>query len=215
MRLGGKQIRRVYDIVTTKNSLQFKLTFALWTQEQIRTLIARRFNAELSLVSVARFLAQRGLIGQRPPSRAYRQHRSSVERWLKEEYPKVRAQAGREKVESFFEDESGVRSDFRSGTTWVPKGKTPIVRATGERFSPNMTSRVSAPGGFRFMVVRRCVGATVFIVFLERVMSAQRRPIYLIIDGQTSNRANKVKIHVESLDGKPPLFLLPPHSLSL
>ena len=46
-----------------------------------------------------------------------------MERWLTEGYPKIRFQAHREKVESFFEDELGVRSDFHSAPTWVPKGK--------------------------------------------------------------------------------------------
>ena len=34
-----------------------------------------------------------------------------MERWLKEEYPKIRSQAKREKAESFFEDDSRVCSD--------------------------------------------------------------------------------------------------------
>jgi len=41
--------------------------------------------------------------------------------------------AKREAAEIFFEDESGVRSDFHSGTTWAPRGKTPVVRVTGQR----------------------------------------------------------------------------------
>jgi transposase len=214
-RLSGKQIRWIYDTVTTKNPLQFKLPFALWTRAQIRTLIAQRFSVTLSLVSVGRLLAQLGLSCQRPLFRAYQQDRSLVERWLKEEYPKIRARAKRENAEIFFEDESGVRSDFHSGTTWAPKGQTPVVRATGQRFSLNMISAISARGELRFMVVRGGVGAGVFITFLKRLVHGQSRPIYLIVDGHPSHRAKKVKSYVESLQGKLRLFFLPPYSPEL
>ena len=147
--------------------------------------------------------------------RAYQQDRSLVERWLKEEYPKIRAEAKREKAEIFFEDESGVRSDFHSGTTLAPKGKTPVVRVTGQRFSLNMMSAVSPRGELRFMVVRGGVGAGVFIEFLKRLVHGQRRPIYLIVDGHPSHRYKKVKAYVESLKGKLRLFFLPPYSPEL
>ena len=147
-----------------------------WTRAQIRTLIANRFSVELSLVAVGRLLAQLGLTCQRPLFSAYQQDGSLVERWLKEEYPKIRLQAKREKAEIFFEDESGVRSDFHSGTTWAPKGKTPAVRVTGQRFSLNIMSAVSPRGELHFMVVRGGVGAAVFINFrfLSRICGRVR-----------------------------------------
>lgn len=214
-RLDAKQIRWVYDTVTSKNPLQFKLPFALWTRAQIRTLIAQRFSVKLSLVSVGRLLAQLGLTCQRPLFRAYQQDRSLVERWLKQEYPRIRARAKREKAEIFFEDESGVRSDFHSGTTWAPRGQTPVVRVTGQRFSLNMISAVSPRGELRFMVVRGGVGGGVFIDFLKRLVHGQRRPIYLIVDGHPAHRSKKVKAYVASLQGKLRLLFLPPYSPEL
>jgi DDE superfamily endonuclease len=52
----------------------------------------------------------------------------------------------------YFADESGIRSDYHPGTTWAPQGQTPVVEATGRRFSLNMISAVSPQGEFRFMV---------------------------------------------------------------
>lgn len=214
-RLSAQQIRWIYRTVTTRNPLQYKLPFALWTRAQLRALIARRFCVKLSLVSVGRLLAQLGLTCQRPLFRAYQQDRSLVERWLEEQYPKLRAQAKREKAQIFFQDESGVRSDFHSGTTWAPRGKTPVVRVTGQRFSLNMISAVSARGELRFMVVKGGVNAGVFIAFLKRLVHGQRRPIYLIVDGHPSHRAKRVKAYVASLQGKLRLYFLPPYSPEL
>lgn len=214
-RLDAKNIRWVYDTVTLKNPLQMKLPFALWTRAQIRSLIQRKFGVKLSLVSVGRLLAQLGLSCQKPLFRAYQQDASLVERWLKEAYPKIRAQARREKAEIFFEDESGVRSDFHSGTTWAKKGETPVVRVTGARFSLNMISAVSPRGELRFMVVRGGVGASVFIEFLKRLVQGSSRKIFLVCDSHPAHRAKKVTTFVESLKGKLRLFFLPPYSPEL
>lgn len=147
--------------------------------------------------------------------RAFQQNRALVERWLQEEYPKIQAQAKRERAEIFFEDESGVRSDFHAGTTWAPVGRTPVVRSTGQRFSLNMISAVSAKGHLRFMVVRGSVGAQKFLEFLRRLMRGRRRPIFLIVDGHPAHRAKRVQAWLQSLEGRLRLFFLPPYSPEL
>jgi len=214
-RLTGRQIQWIYITVTMKNPLQLKLPFALWTRSQIRTVVYRKFKMRLSLSSIGRLLAQLGLTCQKPLFRAYQQNPSLVEQWLKREYPKIRAMAKREGAEIFFEDESGVRSDFHSGTTWAPRGKTPVVRVTGQRFSLNMVSAISPKGSLRFMVVRGGVGARVFIEFLKRLMQGRRRPAFLIVDGHPAHRSKSVRSYVDSLGGKLKLFFLPPYSPEL
>jgi transposase len=214
-KLTGNQMRWIYKTVTGKNPLQLDFPFALWTRGMISQLISRKFGVKLSLSSVGRLLAQLGLSCQKPLFRAWQQDASRVEQWLKKEYPQIRAQAKREKAEIFFEDESGVRSDFHGGTTWAPQGKTPVVRVTGQRFSLNMISAVSPKGSLRFMVVKGGVGAKVFIRFLKRLMHGRRGPVFLIVDGHPAHRAKLVKSYVESTNGKLRLFSLPPYSPEL
>jgi transposase len=120
-----------------------------------------------------------------------------------------------EGAEIFFEDESGVRSDFHSGRTWAPKGKTPVVRVTGQRFSLNMISAISPKGSLRFMVVRGGLGARVFIEFLKRLMQRQRRAVFLIVDGHPSHRSKIARSYVDSFGGELKLFFLPPYSPEL
>lgn len=214
-KLTGSQMRWIYKTVTSKNPLQLRFPFALWTRGMVRTVIHRRFRVKLSLSSVGRLLAQLGLSCQKPLFRAWQQDASRVDQWLKSEYPRIRAMAKRAKAEVFFEDESGVRSDFHSGTTWAPKGVTPVVRVTGQRFSLNMISAISPRGSLRFMVVKGGVGAKVFITFLKRLLQGRRRPVYLIVDGHPAHRAKLVKSYIESTDGMMRLFFLPPYSPEL
>jgi hypothetical protein len=178
-------------------------------------LIVKRCGLRLSLASVGRLLAQLGFTCQKPLWRAYQQDGSRVEQWLKSEYLRIRALAKREKAEIYFEDESGVRSDFHSGSTWAARGQTPVVRVTGQRFSLNMISAISPRGALRFMVVKGGVGAQVFIQFLKRLMHGQRRPVFLIVDGHPAHRSKLVKAYIESLAGKLRLFFLPPYSPEL
>jgi len=70
--------------------------------------------------------------------RAYQQGPEAVERWLKEQFPKIKTLARRLKADIYFGDEAGMRSDFHSGTTWAKRGQTPIVSSTGARFRLNL-----------------------------------------------------------------------------
>jgi transposase len=214
-KLDGKQIHWIYKTITGKNPLQLNFSFALWTRGMIQTVIYRQFGVRLSLASVGRLLAQLGLSCQKPLFRAWQQDASRVEQWLKKEFPRIRVRAKREGAEVFFEDESGVRSDFHSGTTWAPQGKTPVIRVTGARFSLNMISAISPRGNLRFMIVKGGVGAKVFIEFLKRLMHGRRRPVYLIVDGHPAHRAKIVKAFVDSLKGRLEVFYLPPYSPEL
>ncbi len=79
--------------------------------------------------------------------------RDAVEQWKQETYPAIRKLAKKHGATILFGDEASVRSDYHSGTTWAPKGRTPIVRATGARSSLNLISVVSPRGEMRFMPV--------------------------------------------------------------
>jgi transposase len=214
-KITGRQMKWIYDTVTLKNPLQYKFEFALWTRGMIRRLIYERYGVRLSLPSVGRLLAQLGLTCQKPLMRAFQQNPALVEQWLKEEYPKIRARAKRVGATIFFGDEAGVRSDFHSGKTWAPKGKTPIIRTTGARFGFNMISAVSPKGELRFMIVEGKVAGKQFCDFLRRLTFRAERPIFLILDGHPVHRSAKVKGLVESMKGKLQLFLLPPYSPEL
>jgi len=214
-RLSEKELAWIHKTITSKNPLQLNLPFALWTRGQIRTLIKKKFGVELSLVSIGRILAQLGLSCQKPLFRAYQQNPERVETWLKTEFPKIKRLAKKQGAEIFFEDESGVRSDFHSGTTWAARGKTPVIRATGARFSLNMISAISPKGALRFMVVKGSVGAKVFVDFLKRFLKGSKRPIFLIVDGHPAHRSKMVQSFVKLSQGKLRLFFLPPYSPEL
>jgi transposase len=214
-KLDAKAMAWIYKVVTRKDPRQFKFAFALWTSKMVGELIRERLNIALSKASVCRLLDQLGLSAQRPLWRAYQQDPQRVDRWLKEDYPALRAEAKRQKAEIWFADEAGVRSDAHAGTTWARRGQTPIVSSTGARFGLNIISAVSAQGHFRFMCVDGRVNAGVFIDFLKRLVHNAPRKIFLVVDGHPTHKAKKVQKYVASVADRLELVFLPPYSPEL
>lgn len=216
-KLDGKAMQWIYQTVTMKNPLQLQFSFALWTAKMVGEVIYRRFGVKLSKASVCRLLNQLGLTPQKPMWRAYQQKPEEVQKWLTEEYPRIKSMARHLKAQIYFGDEAGVRSDHHAGTTWAVKGKTPIVSTTGARFSMNMISAVNAQGEFRFMTVKGSVGAPIFIEFIKRLLHGSEKMIFLIVDGHPVHKAKSVKKFIESKEIKKRfrLFFLPPYSPEL
>jgi len=213
--LTGQQLRWIFKAITTKNPLQFKFSFALWTREMVKELIENKYGIKLSVVSVGRLLKKLGLSCQKPLMRAFQQDPVIVQEWLEKEYPGIKRLAKKEKAEIYFEDEAGIRSDYHRGTTWGIKGETPIIRTTGARFGLNMISAISAQGKMRFMTYNGKVNATVFCEFLKRLLHNASNKIFLIVDGHPVHRSTKVKRFAESTGGMLRLFYLPPYSPEL
>lgn len=214
-KLRGPALAWIYRVITLGDPRQYKFEFALWTSKMVRVLIRRRWGISLSRASVCRLLNQLGLTAQRPLWRAYQQNPEAVERWLREEFPAIQREAKRLKAEIWFGDEAGVRSDAHAGTTWAPRGQTPIVSSTGARFALNLISAVSRQGHFRFMGVQGRVNAKVFIGFLKRLLVKAKRMIFLIVDGHPTHKAKVVRKFVARESKRLRLYFLPPYSPEL
>ena len=215
-KLTERQQAWVYRMVTQNNPLQLQFEFALWTRAMVQELIRRQYGVTLSLASVGRLLRSLGLTPQRPVRRAVEQVPETVRRWLTVDYPAIQAKARKVGAQIFFADEAGVRSNsHHSGTTWAPRDETPVVPATGKRFSLNLVSAVSPRGVLRFMVVDGRMTAVRFIMFLKRLLHNQTQPIFLIVDRHSSHRAKVVQEFVASTNGRLELFFLPPYSPEL
>jgi len=211
-KLKGQQLKKLYKIITSKTPIQLRFEFALWTRAMIRELIREEFNVKLSDVSVGRLLRKLGLSPQKPLRRAYQRDEEKVKEWQEKAYPEICKQAKKEKATIYFGDEASVRSDYHSGTTWAPVGKTPVVETTGARFSVNMISAVSGQGQLRFMTFNGKMNADKFIEFLERLIYKASRTVFLILDGHPVHKSKAVKEFVATTDGKLRLFILPPYS---
>lgn len=214
-RLNAKAMQWIYQTVTTKNPMQMKFEFALWTRDMVRELIRKRFDVRLSEVSVGRMLRKLGLSPQRPLARAYQRDPAMVDVWLHEQFPAIQREAKRMKAHIFFADEANVRSDYHSGTTWAPVGQTPVVERTGARHTLNMISAISPRGELRFMCHEGKFNAGLFIEFMKRLLINRTEPVFLIVDGHPVHRAKMVTKFIAENQKRIRLFRLPSYSPDL
>ena len=214
-KLSGSQVRWIYETVRDKDPRQLKFVFALWTRAMIAETIKQKFGLKLSKTSVGRLLHQLGFSCQKPLYRAYQRDAELVDQWKKHIFPKIQKRAKKEGALIYFQDESGVRSDFHSGTTWALKGQTPIVETTGARFGLNMMAAITPRGEMNFMIVQGSVNANRICDFLKRLMHGHEQKVFLIWDGHPTHRAKKVKQCIESYDGRLEIFVLPSYAPDL
>jgi transposase len=156
------------------------------------------------------------LTNKKGERRALEQNPKEVKKWLKEVWPKILAHAKRWQAMVYFEDEAGVSVNAVMGKTWAPKGKTPMVKLSGNRGSISVSSAISPAGRLLFRIEKSTINSTTFIDFLDKIRKHHRnRKIIVIIDRAPAHIAGKVDDYVEKNEKSFALYYLPPYSPEL
>jgi transposase len=210
-----EQMRWIADSVRDSTPNQLRFGFGLWTLRLVGQLIERQFGYTLSLPTLGKVMAQLGFTPQKPLRRAYEQDAALVQRWVDHDLPALRARAKSIGAVVLFADEASMRSDYHAGTTWAPRGRTPIVRVTGQRTTVNMISAISGNGEMQFMIVEGRVNSEVFMQFLQQLLIGATQPIILVVDGHPVHRSKAVAEFTKATSGMLELYFLPPYSPQL
>jgi transposase len=214
-KINGKQAAEVRQLVKDKMPEQLKLSFGLWTREAVQQLILVRYGISLSHWQVGRYLKSWGYTPQKPITKAFEQNPERVKEWLEKEYPAIKKRAAKEKAVIYFEDEVGMRSDHQAGKSYAPKGETPVIKKTGQRFSLNMVSAISNKGHVEFMILDGTFNGGVFLEFLIRLIKYKQQKVFLVADGHSAHKTKTIKAWLEENKNRIELFFLPPYSPEL
>jgi transposase len=216
-KLDSATMQWLYQALTGGNPRQYYFEFALWTLTIVRSLLIDHKDIELDKSTICRLMKKLGLSPQVPLYRSYRQNQSKVRYFLKERYPKAVQWAKEHGAVIFFADESRVRVDGHSGTTWAPIGETPVIADSGDRFGINMISAISAQGQMYFECFEAKMESLRFIEFLKSLRQSAGKPILVIVDGGSYHKSMVVKEFLKSEGGKLGIrvILLPPYSPEL
>lgn len=213
--LSTEQAEAIAELVRDRCPDQLKLPFYLWTRAAVAKLIEERYGIIVSEKTAGRYLKEWGFTPQKPARRAYQQDPEAVKHWLKEEYPGIQAQAKREKAQIHWLDESGMRSDHTVGTSFSPRGKTPVVKVTGKRFGCSMISAISNHGKLAFMIYRERFTSQLLIKFMRRLLRQTEGKLFLILDRHPVHRSKAVEEWVEARSDRLKIFYLPGYSPEL
>jgi len=213
--LTERQKSQVFIWINGKDPRQYGFDFGLWTRKIVSALILEKFKVDMGLTAVGRLLAELNITPQKPLRRAYERDPEAVRAWQEEIYPKLAKRAKRRGADIFFLDEAGIRSDDPLGKTWAPRGKTPVVKTSGQRQSVNAISAVNPLGAFWYKVYTGRLNASLFKEFLQDFLKYRRRPVMLIVDSHPSHKAKLIAKYIKELEGRLELYFLPGYSPDL
>jgi transposase len=219
-RLAKAQQRQAVRLIRDRCPDQLKLPFALWTRPAVCQLLQQRFGLKVSVWTAGRYLRAWGFTPQKPLRRAYERDPRKLERWLKLDYPVIRARAKLEKALIYWGDEMGLRCDHQSGTSYGIRGHTPVIAGSGRRFGCQMIWAITNRGQLSFMVFTQRFTTRVFLAFLRRLIRQPRRAgggrkCFLIVDGHPVHRAAAMQRWLARHPARVELFFLPGHAPQL
>src|SRR5689334_23884378 len=191
---------------------QFGLSFALWTRQAVRALIARETGVWLTLSVVGRYLRAWGFTAQRPARRATERRDEAVRAWLERTYPAIAKKAKAQGCNIQWADETGLSSRANYGRSFAPRGQTPVIRRPAKRFSQSMISSLTNQGKLRFMIYEGALNTTIFLNFLRRLIREAARKLFVIVDNLPVHRAHRVTAWVQDNADRIELFYLPPYA---
>lgn len=188
----------------------------LWTCQRLKNLIQDKTGKKLHSTNVMRWLKKWGMTNQKPKRRATQRDERTVKRWIKEEWPKIEDHRRRWQAMLYFMDESGVSLHAVMGKTWAPKGKTPVVKTTGDRGSICVTSAISPAGKMIFRIEKETVNNKKHIEFLKQIMKHHpSRKIIVIQDRAKPHTAKNVDSFVEENLNRIAIYRIPSYAPEL
>ncbi len=132
--LSHDQTQIILATLRDKSPDQLQFEFAYRSLQIVRQWILDQFPVQLSLSTVRRVLRRLGLTLQRPKFRASRQNAAAVRTGSAATYPALAQRAQEQGALLLWADEAGRTSHSPRGTPWDPRGRTPVLQPTGERF---------------------------------------------------------------------------------
>ena len=87
----------------------------------------------------------------------------------------------------------GLRSDHQTGTCWAPKGQTPVVETSGQRFGCNLLSTLTKRGTLRFHVLEGRFTTEAFLDFLRRLVPSVLGKVFFLVDRHPVHQDDRVQ----------------------
>lgn len=213
--LSAQDEKRICAKIIDKTPDQLKLAYALWTRQAVQELIEQETGIHLAIRSVGEYLKRWGMTPQKPQKRAYEQSAPAVQRWLRNDYPKIQTRAKQEDAEIYWGDETGLRNDCQHERGYALKGQTPTIRLNANRVSLNMISAINNQGKVRFRFFEGPMNADILIDFFMRLLRYAKRKLYIILDNLPVHHCKPVKQWLAEHKHMIEVFYLPSYSPEL
>jgi transposase len=202
----------VQTILREATPQDYDIPLPRWTRKAVRELIRKLYDEELTLQGVGKYLARWDMTPQKPARHAREQDLEEVREFEEETLPNTVKQAEKEGGQLHFADETGARISDQIGTTYAPKGQTPVEDIPENRVRQNVISNVTPEGEMLFWLFPGNMNADTFIEYLEYLVGWSERKVFLFIDRHPSHTAAKVEHWLEEHSDQIDITWLPRYS---
>jgi transposase len=213
--LSDQQAQHIKECIDGTSPADVGIPHALWTRRAVRDLIRKEYGIDLAERTVGQYLRRWGYTSKKPSRHARQQNPNEVEQWLLETYPAIEDQAEREHAEILWTDEVGVVADHHPGCGYAREGERATMEVPGPHIRVNQISAISNEGTVRFMTYKGSLNATVFLLFLTRLIAGATHKILLIADRLQAHKTPEVQAWLAAHQEDIEVFYLPTYSPEL
>lgn len=215
-KLNEEQLGEIVLLILSQTPQALGYETNLWTRKIISQEILKRFNINLSEVSIGRILRRNKVTPQKPIRKAYQQNKDAVEEFKLVTFPALVERAKKENALILWLDETQACSDANVGRTWGQQGNTPIIPANGTKQKINVIGTIDQNGVTDFMTYEGNTNTDVVITYIDLIAKRKKEKLYIILDNAYYHKSEALLLHIEKYHkGWLELVYLPPYSPEL
>lgn len=191
--LNDKQQEEIINAIKNTTPDNHDIAYFLWSRKAIREFINKKYDIVLDIKRISDYTKRWNLSSQRPKKQATEQDQKKIDKWLKEEYPSIKAKAKKENAIIHWGDETSLNINTNYQKTYAPKGCTPVAKIPARKTSYSMISSFTNQGKLRYMAYKGGMNAKLFKVFLKRLIKDTDKKVFLIIDNLKVHHAKIIQ----------------------
>jgi transposase len=199
-KLEPDQLRLVPDFLS-HGAEAYGFRGEVWTCARVAKVIEEEFGVSYHKGHVSRLLKELDWTPQMPITRAIQRDEPEIERWRAEVWPRLRAEARRERRTLVFMDESGFYLLPSVVKTYAPEGRTPVLHEWQTRDHLSVMGGVTPAGKLYVLVRRESLNGLHTIEFLKHLIRHAGRRLLVIWDGSPIHRRAEVTEFLGSSGG--------------
>jgi transposase len=210
--LSDEQGQEIRQLVVDSLPLDHDIASATWTRQAVSELIVKRLGVELTLQGVGQYLRRWGLTPQKPARQAREQAPEEVREFVEQTLPEVKERAKQEEAQLHVVDEVGVKTSDQIGTSYAPKGETPVQEVPKSHIEQDVISSVTPDGDLLYWAFPGTMKAEKFIAFLKHLVSEASGKIIVFADRHPAHEAQAVEEWLEGRESQIEVEWLPRYS---
>ena len=174
----------------------------VWTCARIAKVIKEEFGVSYNKGHVSRLMKELHWTPQMPIARAIQRDEQEIERWRIEVWPRLKAEAHRERRTLVFVDESGFYLLPGKVRTYAPEGQTPILHEWQTRDHLSVMGGVTPTGKLYVLVRQESLNGLHTIEFLKHLIRHIGPRLLVVWDGSPIHRRVAVTDFLDTTAGR-------------